>query len=98
MEAPVVAVCNVTEAEPVKVPPLGVIVGVATIGKFTIKLNVVVLVTPPPFAVTVMVALPAGVEAVVLMVNIEEQFGVQLPEEREAVVPAGSPEAAKETA
>jgi hypothetical protein len=37
----------VTEAEPVKLPPFGVMVGVATVDEFTAKLNVVVLVTPP---------------------------------------------------
>ena len=70
----------------------------ATVGKLTVKLNVVVLVTPPPVAVTVMVELPAGVEAVVLMVRVEEQAGLQLVEEKEAVAPAGRPETEKETA
>jgi hypothetical protein len=93
-----VTVWIVTEAEPVKLPPLGVIVGVATVGKLTVKLKVVVLVTPPPLAVTVMVELPAGVDPVVVMVNTEEQFGLQLPEEKEAVVPVGNPEATNETA
>lgn len=49
-------VCNVTATEPVKLPPLGVIVGVATvatIGEFTVRLKFVVLVTPPPVAVAV---------------------------------------------
>jgi hypothetical protein len=92
-----VAVWIVTEAEPVKLPPLGVIVGVATAGKLTVKPNVVVLVTPAPLTVTMMVELPAGVEPVVVMVNTEEQFGLQLPEEKEAVVPVGNPEAINET-
>jgi hypothetical protein len=83
----------------VKLPPLGVIVGVDTVGvivgELTVKLNVVVLGTPPPIAVTVMVELPAGVEPLVLMVKVEEQVGLQLAGENEAVVPAGSPEPEK---
>jgi hypothetical protein len=86
-----VTVCSVTETEPEKLPPLGLIVGVATVGKLTIKLNVVVLVTPPPVVVTTMVELPAGVEPVVLIVNVEEQVGLQLVEENEAVAPEGKP-------
>ena len=62
-----------------------------SVDEFTVKLNVVVLVTPPPVAVTVMVEVPAGVEPVVLMVNVEEQGGLQLATENEAVVPVGSP-------
>jgi hypothetical protein len=72
---------------------LGVIVGVTTVGKPTPKLNVVVLVTPPPDAVTVMVELPAGVEPLVLMVRVEEQLGLQLFGEKEAVAPEGNPDA-----
>ena len=78
-----------------KLPPLGLIAGVATVGKLTVKLNVVVLVTPPPVAVTVMLELPAGVELLVLMVSVEEQAGLQLVEEKEAVAPVGKPEAEK---
>ena len=92
------AVCNVTETELVKLPPLGLIVGVATVGKFTVRLNEVVRVTPPPAADTVMADVPAGVEPLVLIVNVEEQVGLQLAEEREPVVPAGNPEAEKVTA
>jgi hypothetical protein len=88
-----VPVCIVTETEPVKLPPLGAMVGVATVGKLTIKVNVVVLVIPPPVVVTVMVELPAGVEPVVLMVNVEEQLGLQEAEEKDAVAPVGKPEA-----
>jgi hypothetical protein len=97
MDAPDVAVCNVTETNPEKLPPLGLIVGVATVGvvvgESTVKLNVVVLVTPPPAAVTVMVELPADVEPLVLIVKLEEQVGLQLAGENEAVVPVGNPEA-----
>jgi hypothetical protein len=63
-----------------------------------VRLNVVVLVIPPPVAVTVMVELPAGVEAVVLMVMVEEQAGLQEAVENEAVAPVGRPEAENETA
>ena len=44
---------------------MGVIVGVATVvivGRVTVKLNVVVLVIPPPDVVTVILELPAAVE------------------------------------
>jgi len=58
-----VTVCSVTETESVKLPPLGVIVGAATVGvivceltvRLTVRLNVVVFVTPPPVPVTVIV-------------------------------------------
>jgi len=93
-----VTVCSVTETEPEKLPPLGLIVGVATVGKLTVKLNEVVRVTPPPAADTVMADVPAGVEPLVLIVNVEEQVGLQLPEEKEAVAPPGNPEVEKVTA
>jgi hypothetical protein len=91
----------VTETELAKLPPLGVIVGVATVvtvGGLTVKLNVVVLVTPPPDAATVIVELPAVLELLVLIVSVEEQFGLQLPEENDAVAPVGRPEAERVTA
>jgi hypothetical protein len=93
-----VAVCNVTETDPEKLPPLGLIVGVATVGKLTVRLNEVVRVTPPLAADTVMADVPAGVEPLVLIVNVEEQVGLQLEEEKEAVAPPGNPEAEKVTA
>ena len=66
----------------------------ATVGKLTVKLNVVVLETlPPSDAVTVMVELPAGVEPLVAIVSVEEQLGLQLFGEKEAVAPEGKPEA-----
>jgi hypothetical protein len=87
-------VAIVTETELVKLPPFGLIVGVAAVGKFTVRLKEVVRVTPPPLADTVMVDVPAGVvPAVVLMVNVDEQVGVQLGNENEAVAPAGKPKA-----
>jgi hypothetical protein len=77
---------------------LGLIAGVATLGKLTVKLNVVVFVTPPPVAVTVTLELPAGVELLVLTVSVEEQAGLQLVEEKEALAPVGKPEAERVTA
>jgi hypothetical protein len=81
----------------VNVPPLGLITGVATVCALTFKLNVVVFVIPPPDAATVIVELPAAVELLALMVSVEEQLGLQLPEEKEAVAPVGKPEAEKVT-
>jgi hypothetical protein len=78
---------------------LGFIVGVATVGRFTVKLNEVVRVTPPPTADTVIVEVPAGVvPAVVLIVNVEEQVGLQLADEKDALAPAGNPDAENVTA
>ena len=59
-------VCNVTDTEPVKLPPLGLIVGVATVdvepegggdveSAFTARAKFVVRVTPPPVPVMVIV-------------------------------------------
>jgi hypothetical protein len=72
--------------------------GVATVGKVTVRLNVVVLVTPPPVAATVMLELPAGVELLEVMVSIEEHVGLQEGDEKEAVAPEGRPDAEKATA
>jgi hypothetical protein len=76
---------------------LGLIVGVATVGKLTVKLNVVVLeIAPPSDAVTVMLELPAGVDPLVAIVRVDEQLelglGLQLIGEKEAVAPEGNPE------
>jgi hypothetical protein len=92
-----VAVVIVTETEPVKLPPLGVIVGVAAVGKFTVRLNDVVLVTPPPVAETAMVEVPLGVAPLVVTVNVEAQVGLQVPGENDAVAPEGKPETEKAT-
>jgi len=91
----------VTPTELIKLPPLGVIVGVATVdatGALTIKVNVVVFVTPPPTALTVTVELPAEVAPLVLMASVEEQVGLQEAGEKDAVAPEGNPETLKETA
>ena len=68
--------------------------GDAVVG-LTVKPNAVVFVTPPPVAVTVIVELPVELEALVATVKVEEQVGLQLVVENEAVVPSGSPAAEK---
>ena len=45
--------------------------------EFTVKVKFVVLVTPPPLPVTVIVEVPAGVETAVAMFKVREQVGVQ---------------------
>src|SRR6266508_3366851 len=100
MEAPDVAVAMVTETELVKLPPLGVIVGVAPVNETaaaTLRVKAEVLVAPPPVEVTVTEKLPAGVDRLVAIVRTVEQEGLQDVEEKEAVAPEGSPEAEKET-
>src|ERR1044071_2369490 len=87
-----------TEAVSEKLPPLGVIVGVATMSvNETARLKVVVLITLPPPALTVMVKFPAGVAVVVLMFSTVEQAGLQEGDENEAVAPGGNPETLNET-
>ncbi len=90
----------VTETELAKLPPLGVIVGVATVETttaLTLRVKAVVLVTPPPVAVTVTEKSPAGVDPLVAIVRTVEQEGLQDVVEKEAVAPEGRPEAEKET-
>ena len=65
--------------------------GVATVGKLTVRLNEVVRVKPPLVPATAMADVPAGVEPLVLIVKVEEQVGLQLAEENEAVDPEGKP-------
>jgi len=79
-------------------PPLVIEKSNAGAGAFTVIVKLVVLVTPPPVAVTVTVKLPTVVDPLVLIVRVEEQVGLQEAEEKEAVVPAGKPEAEKTTA
>jgi hypothetical protein len=94
-----VVVCIVTDVEPEKFPPLGVIVGVATVNaSVTLRVKAVVLVTPLPADVAVIGKLPAGVDPVVFMFNTVEQAGLQEVEEKDPVAPAGSPDTLKETA
>lgn len=47
--------------------------------------------------VTVKVLVPAGVDAVVVIVRVEEQVGIQEAAEKVAVVPEGRPDAEKAT-
>ena len=87
-----------TAIEVMKFPPFGVIVGVATVeitaGAVTLRVKLVVLVTPPPVALTVMEKLPVGVDPVVVMLRTVEHVGLGLhePGENEAEAPAGTPE------
>lgn len=68
------------------------------VGAFTVNAKLVVLVIPPPVADNIIVDGPAGVELVVLIVNVEEQVALQLAGEKVAVAPTGNPEAEKVTA
>ena len=69
------------------------IVGVATVSaNVTLSVKTVDFFKPPPIDVTVIGKLPAGVDGVVLMVSIVEQFKMQEVEEKEAVAPEGNPE------
>ena len=101
MDAPEVAVEIVTERELVKLPPFGVIVGVATvdaIGAVTVKVKAVLLVMPPAAALIVTEKFPVGVDPLVPILSTVEQVGVQEPEENEPVVPEGRPETLKDMA
>jgi len=64
---------------------------------FTLSVNVVVRVTPPPVPVTVIVYEPVGVDDDVLTVNVLVNVG--LPEDglKEAEAPEGSPDAERLT-
>jgi hypothetical protein len=93
-----VVVCIATDTEPEKFPPLGVIVGVATVNaSVTLSVKAVVLVMPPPVEVTVIEKLPAGVDPLVTMFNTVEHDGLQAVEEKDPVAPAGNPDTLKET-
>jgi hypothetical protein len=78
----------------VPLPIVGVPIVTANV---TLRVNTVVLVTPPPVDVMVIGKLPAGVEPVVLMFNTVEHAGVQEAAEKVAVAPDGSAETLKET-
>ena len=67
------------------------------VGEFTVKVKLVVLVTPPPVPVAVIVYVPAGVEAEVAMVSRLEQVGLQVVCEKEALAAEGNPDAERET-
>jgi len=92
----------VTETEFVKLAPFGVMVGVATVaiiaGAVTASVNPVVLVIPPPAALTVMEKFPVGVDPLVAMLRTVEHVGLQEDEENDPVAPEGSPETVKDAA
>jgi hypothetical protein len=97
MAAPEVAVAIVTDTGPLKLPPLGVIAGIATVAALaTLRVNAVVLATPSPAAVTVRGKLPAAVAALVAMVSTDEHVGLQEAAEKEPTAPDGSPETLNE--
>jgi hypothetical protein len=88
------------ETEFVKLPPLGEIVGAATVsatGALTVRVKVVVFVTPPPLALTVIVELPAGVAPAVLIASVEEQVGLHELAEKVPVAPDGNPDTVNDT-
>jgi hypothetical protein len=66
-------------------------------GARTVSVKPVLLVIPPPLAVTAIGKLPVGIELVVLIFNALEQLGLQLADAREASAPLGNPETEKET-
>ena len=79
---------------------MGAIVGVATTSEaetVTLRIKLVVLVTPPPVEVTVIGKLPARVDPLVFTVNTVEQVGPQEAVEKDPVAPEGSPETEKAT-
>ncbi len=76
---------------------LSVVVG-ATACTTTVRLKKIDFETPPLVAATVIGKVPDAAELVVLMVNSDEQFGVQLVDDKDAEVPEGNPETDRETA
>lgn len=81
-----------------KVPPSGLIVGVATVaGAVTLRVSALVFVTPAPVAVIVIGKLPVGVEVVVPMLKTVEQVGLHEGSENDEIAPEGIPEALKDT-
>ena len=66
-------------------------------GAFTVNVKVVVWDREPDAPVTVIVDDPAGVDADVVRVNVEEHVGLHDPGEKAAVAPVGRPEAEKDT-
>ena len=64
---------------------------------FTVSVNVEVWDRELDAPVTVMVDDPAGVDAEVARVNVDEHVGLHDPGEKAAVAPVGRPEAEKDT-
>ena len=65
-------------------------------GAFTVNVKVVVWDREPDAPVTVIVDDPAGVDADVVRVNVDEHIGLHDPGEKAAVAPVGRPEAEKD--
>ena len=63
----------------------------------TVNVKVVVWDREPATAVTVIVEDPAAGDAEAVRVNDDEHAGLHDPKEKEAVAPAGRPEAEKDT-
>ena len=97
-----VGVPIVTDTEPEKLPPLGVIVGVPTVetvvGAVILNVKLVLLVMPPAVALIVTKKFPVGVDPLVVILRTVEQEGVQDAEENDAEAPEGSPETLKDVA
>ena len=93
---------RVTATEFVKLPPLGLIVGVArvemAVGAETAKLKALLLVIPAPVAFTVIGKFPVGVDPLVVILSTVEQVGLHEAEEKEGVAPEGRPETLNDTA
>src|SRR5258706_4591576 len=98
MDAPAVVVAIGPVIALVKVPPLGLIVGVATgcTGAITVRVKVVACVNPPLLALTVTVEIPAGVAPLVVILRFVEHVGVQETADNDPVAPKGKPETLKE--
>jgi hypothetical protein len=77
---------------------LGVIVGVATVGRPTARLKEVVLFMPAAAAVMMIVDVPAGVDGLVLMLRVVEHAGLHEADENEAIAPEGTPDTENNTA
>src|SRR5215203_3727874 len=69
---------------------------VDVLAKSTVRINLVVLLTPAPVAVIVRGKLPGELFFVAFMVSTVEQFRLQLICEKDPVAPAGRPEIEKE--
>ena len=65
---------------------------VVSVGAFTVKVNVEVLMIDPAVAVTVIVEFPVGVVERVLIVRVVVQVGEQAVGENDAAAPVGRPE------
>jgi hypothetical protein len=66
-------------------------------GAFTVNVNVVVSDREPAAPVTVIVDDPAGVDAEVVRVNVDEHAVLHDPGENAAVAPVGRPETENDT-